>query len=83
MKAYLALTALPLLVSGCAAVDRAMMTNEGDFDIVDAAAPGAAPDDYRLSFSSKANLSYDLSSPQGRLAFAETLSARAARTPPS
>lgn len=44
-----------------------MLTNEGDFDILDAAAPGTEPSDYKLSFRGKANVSYGLSSPVGRL----------------
>ena len=48
-----------------------MMTNEGDFDILDAATTGTEPSDDKLSFRSKANVSYDVSSPVGRLEFAK------------
>jgi hypothetical protein len=42
MKTYLALAALSLL-AGCTGMERAALNSSGDFEIVDAPAPGTAP----------------------------------------
>jgi hypothetical protein len=70
MKNYLALAALSLL-AGCATYDREGYTQNGNFAIVDIAAPGTQqPYDYKLSFRSGAGMIYNTNTPQGRLEFA-------------
>ena len=67
MKNYLALAALSLL-AGCAAYDREGYTQNGNFAIVDIAAPGTQQP--KLSLRSGAGMIYNTNTPQGRVEFA-------------
>ncbi len=59
------------MLAGCAAYDREGYTQNGNFAIVDIAAPGTQqPYDYKLGLRSGAGMIYNTNTPQGRLEFA-------------
>ena len=83
MKAYLALAVLSLLASGCASAGRTLIMNANRFQVVDVPTAGQ-PYDYKVIFRSVDGLAtYDLDTPQGRLAFTRDSLAGNARIRPS